>query len=386
MKKFISGGLAIIMTLALAACGSAETAESTSLSIKEEALVISEEPIKADEEETKEEADENVIPENSYRSELTNEWVSNDIKDQRPIAVMIDNEKTALPHYGTSDADIVYEMVNSTLNGRITRLMCIYKDWQNVEQIGNIRSTRPTNCYLFSEYNAILLHDGGPYFIDEWLAYENATNHLSGGFARIDRGKASFYEEYATNEHYTGKGEFAGKSYSSVLERIEDAGYDLEYNDYYKGEHFTFSDEEFSLESEKDAITASVIKPNFPHNESTLTYDKEKGVYVYSEYDDEYTDAYYDDERGLEFENVILYAAPLIEYGEGYMMYMGIGTTKFGYYCTNGYAVPIKWEKEDQASLTKFYRLSDGEEITLNTGKTYIGLCPQDTWSDLVIK
>ena len=385
MKKFIAGGLAIVMTLALAACGSTEGNKTTSLSIKEEALVISEEPVNVDEE-TKEEVDENVIPENSYRSELTNEWISNDIKDQRPIAVMIDNEKTALPHYGTSDADIVYEMVNSTQNGRITRLMCIFKDWQNVEQIGNIRSTRSTNCYIFSEYNAILLHDGGPYFIDEWLAYDNASDHLSGGFARIDRGKASFYEEYATNEHYTGKGEFAGKSYSSVLERIEDAGYDLEYNKYYEGEHFTFSDEEFSLEDETDAVSASVIKPNFPHNASTLTYDSKKGVYVYSEYDDEYTDALYDDERGLEFENVILYAAPLIEYGEGYMMYMGIGTTNYGYYCTNGYAVPIKWEKEDQASITKFYRISDGKEITLNTGKTYIGLCPLDTWSDLVIK
>ena len=30
-------------------------------------------------------------------------------KDQRPIAVMVDNERTALPHFGTADADVVYE-------------------------------------------------------------------------------------------------------------------------------------------------------------------------------------------------------------------------------------------------------------------------------------
>ena len=34
----------------------------------------------------------------------------------RPIAVMVDNEKVALKHFGTAEADIVYEMMNSTAN------------------------------------------------------------------------------------------------------------------------------------------------------------------------------------------------------------------------------------------------------------------------------
>ena len=59
-------------------------------------------------EETVEEEPE-VIPEGMYRSELTNEIISEDIKTQRPIAVMIDNESTALPHYEVAEADIVYE-------------------------------------------------------------------------------------------------------------------------------------------------------------------------------------------------------------------------------------------------------------------------------------
>ena len=50
------------------------------------------------------------IPAGMYRSELTNEIISEDLKNQRPIAVMVDNETTALPHYGTSKADIVYEL------------------------------------------------------------------------------------------------------------------------------------------------------------------------------------------------------------------------------------------------------------------------------------
>ena len=78
---------------------------------------------------------------------------------------MIDNDTKALPHYGLSEADVVYEMMNSTANKRVTRLMAIYKDWQNVGQIGNVRSTRPTNILLASEWNAILIHDGDRFII-----------------------------------------------------------------------------------------------------------------------------------------------------------------------------------------------------------------------------
>ena len=109
------------------------------------------------------------VPEGMYLSELTGEPIDESLKDQRPIAVMVDNELTALPHYGTAEADIVYELMNSTKNNRITRLMCIFKDWESIEQLGSIRSTRPTNIVLAAEFNAVLCHDGGPYYNDSYF-------------------------------------------------------------------------------------------------------------------------------------------------------------------------------------------------------------------------
>ena len=106
------------------------------------------------------------------RSELTNELIPASIQNQRPIAVMVDNEKTALPHYGVNKGDVVYEMMNSTANGRITRLMVLVKDWGNLTQFGSIRSTRPTNVMLAYEYNAILVHDGGPFYINDYLTQD----------------------------------------------------------------------------------------------------------------------------------------------------------------------------------------------------------------------
>ena len=44
-----------------------------------------------------------------------------------------------------------------------------------------------------------------------------------------------------------------------------------------------------------------------------------------------------------------------------------------GYYITNGYAVPILWNKESRESKTKYTYL-DGSEVLLNDGNTYIQL------------
>ena len=51
-----------------------------------------------------------------------------------------------------------------------------------------------------------------------------------------------------------------------------------------------------------------------------------------------------------------------------------------GYYITNGYAIPITWEKEDDYALTKYYD-PNGNEIVLNTGKTMICIV-EDTAED----
>ena len=46
-----------------------------------------------------------------------------------------------------------------------------------------------------------------------------------------------------------------------------------------------------------------------------------------------------------------------------------------GYYITNGYAVPITWEKDSRTSQT-VYRYKNGKEIKVNDGNTYIQIQP----------
>ncbi|MBR4965606.1 MAG: DUF3048 domain-containing protein, partial [Lachnospiraceae bacterium] len=119
--------------LCTAMAGCSGTEETSSPAVSEETPSYSWEELTQDDSQAPSaEASEEVVinPENMYRSELTNEWIDKSLKDQRPVAIMVDNEKTALDHYGLTQADIVYEIMNSTANGEVTRFMALVKDWE----------------------------------------------------------------------------------------------------------------------------------------------------------------------------------------------------------------------------------------------------------------
>ena len=317
--------------------------------------------------------------EDCYRSELTNMYIDRNLENQRPIAVMVDNEVTALDHYGLNQADIVYELMNSTANGRVTRLMCIVKDWKNLEQFGSIRSTRPTNVILAGEYNAILVHDGGPFYIDEYIA-KPYCNHLSGGFARFSNGKATEFTEYVTSDTYNNP--TTGRSFDGLISRIEAAGISKEYNSYYPGVHFTFNDETTGLHDHAGDATANHIYIPHPHNHSELHYNADTREYEYREYNMDHVDPL-DGNKVLSFDNVILQNTGYRIYdANGYMIYDVINENT-GYYVTKGKIINIRWSKSSETALTKYYDVENGTELKLNTGKTYISLIPNDVWEDL---
>lgn len=324
-----------------------------------------------------------VIPEHSYRSELTNEWIDESLRDQRPIAVMVDNEKTALPHYGLTEADVVYEIMNSTANGRITRFMAIVKDWGSITQFGSIRSSRPTNYMLAAEWNAVLCHDGGPFYIDYYVA-QKYTNNFSGGFARFSNGKATEFTEYLTYDTYYNPTK--DRSYDGLKQRFERSNYSTTYNDYYEGPHFLFAEGSVDLASRSDSIKALNIELPFPHNQSTLKYNAETNTYDYYEYGQAHLDPLHDDAQ-LTFTNVILQNTTFAQLdSNGYLIYNVIDMNHLsGYYITEGRAIEITWTKPSEAGQTVYYDKATGEVIKLNTGKTYISLIPSDSWTNVLI-
>lgn len=309
--------------------------------------------------------------EGMYRSELTNEWIDESLKNQRPIAVMVDNEKTALPHYGLTEADVVYEIMNSTANGRITRFMAIVKDWGKIEQFGSIRSTRPTNIMLAAEWNAVLCHDGGPFYIDDWIAKKYSAN-FSGGFARVNNGKSREFTEYISAGDLDKK--FSGSKYTT------------EYNEYYKGQHYHFSNTEIDLSTVGAAIDCTEIELPFPHNSSRLQYNESTGTYDYYEYGSAHTDPQHGNAQ-LTFKNLLIQDTTFKQLDDnGYLIYNAIDSGRDAYYITNGKAMEVTWIKPAEDDITIYLNKQTGEQIELNTGKTYVALVPSDSWDKVVIK
>ena len=75
----------------------------------------------------------------------------------RPIAIMINNHKTAQPlQTGLNDAYLVYEIV---VEGGITRLLAVFKDAET-SRIGTIRSSRHYFLDYAEENDAIYVHFG----------------------------------------------------------------------------------------------------------------------------------------------------------------------------------------------------------------------------------
>ena len=388
MKKRV---LAVMMAamVVMAGCGSGgeggtpvQTVEPVAVDTPEPTVEPAQEPEgEGGAESTEESAQE---PEESrdgmYRSELTNEWIDESLKDQRPIAVMVDNEKVALPHYGHTEADILYEMMNSTKNDRITRFMAIVKDWGAIEQFGSIRSTRSTNIYLVGEWNAVLCHDGGPYYVmgnntgfAGLIKEKDYVDNFSGTFSRVNNGKKREYTEYICS--------------GDLEKNFDSKKYSKEYNEHYPGPHFTFSDTEIDLADGAGAFDCAEIELPFPHNKSKLIYNETTGTYDYYEYGEAHRDPQHDNAQ-LTFENLLIQSCSFVRLDDnGYMVYNVVDNSgNSGYYITNGKAIKVTWYKANDTAPTKFYDNSTGEEIKLNTGKTYIAIVPSDSWDDVVMK
>ena len=347
--------LSLAGVLSIAGCGKSDEEATSDNTFSTEDEVTAD---GAEDTENTEEAEDEVAPEGMYRSELTNEWISEDLKDQRPIAVMVDNEKTALPHYGLTQADIIYEMMNSTLNDHITRFMVLVKDYDSIKQLGSVRSVRPTNLMIAPEWNAIVCHDGGPFYINTFLN-NPYVDHFSGTFSRVKNGKPREFTEYVL----TGDMKKNFKNNSSI---------DRNYNEYAPTEaHFKFASESKPV-ALSDGIDCTLV-------------DEESGTYLYSEYGSKHLDPG-NDNKQLAFKNVILQKMSYSQLDEhGYMVWNCLASGQEGYYITNGKAIPITWTKNSDLNRT-IYRDLNGDEITINTGKTYIGFVADDVWSELVVE
>ncbi len=304
-------------------------------------------------------ADDNVNADSGNRSLLTNEPSDKDLSKVRPVAVMIENTKAGLPHYGLCEAGIVYEMPEE---GGITRYMALYDEYEDFDRLGNIRSTRPYYVQVAAEYHAIIAHIGQSIYAEVLLKSMSPNSGICDDVNGI-LGNTSYIrtndKKAPHNTYLTSK---------NLIKDIEANGYNREYDEPRTGTHFQFSKDENLLEDGDDVSKASIY---FYHNKPYFTYDEKTKLYTKFEFGKQETDNYSKD--GITFTNLIIQEVDSNTHSnDPYIDVHVIGSGK-GKFLTRGKMVDITWSKADPFEKT-YYFMPDGSEIELNTGKTYIAI------------
>lgn len=315
------------------------------------------------------EEDADVAPEGMARSYLTGEWVDEALATQRPIAVMYGNTTAALPQYGISKADVVYE---SPVEGGLVRLMAVIHDYKNIEKIMSVRSCRHYFLHWALEYDAIYTHYGQAYLAEDLLSqeYVDNINGLDGSIESIvfsrDSSRSAPHNAYTIGE--------------KLVAGIEKKGYETTVSEDYTG-HFLFNTDDENQIQLENGTDATYVKPGYPINKPWFEYNAEDGLYYRYQHGKAQVDGV--DNTELSCKNILLQVCNW-EVANQDVGYLNIDTTSdgHGYYITNGRMVPVTWSKADMMSPTKFF-YEDGTEITLNQGKTWICII-QDSYEDKV--
>ncbi len=285
----------------------------------------------------------------------------------RPIAVMTPNEVAAIPHYNLSNASVIYE---ANVEGRMTRMMAIYEDWKDLEKIGNIRSLRPYFAYWAFEWDAIIVHFGGPFFINDIIDLPT-TEHIDG---IVSPDSSAFFR---STDRPTPHNAYA--SGSDLTNIIAKKGYSLNYRGLTDDSHFLFtgkSNPNTLSQYDTSAKNATYIDMSgcYPLTRCYFEYNEEDGLYYRSQHLTSGTDGPHIDEvtgEQLTFRNVLVQYVKYEELGEGYLAFQCHDTTRDGWFFTNGKGIHVNWEKTSDYGATKYYD-DYGNEIVLNTGKTMI--------------
>lgn len=309
--------------------------------------------------------------------------------DGRIVGVMVNNicnseKQNARPQRGIGSAEMLIE---SKVEGGITRFCALYSDVNNIPEIGPIRSGRDQFLQLLMPWNALYYHDGESIFCTQFVnVYKYSDLNIGGKnyfntpvhphvAHRVKRNENVAYEHT----------EFT--SAKEIKEAADDADIGLTYP--YEDTFFRFADYRTNAVNDLEG-TPSARNISITHSASYKTsfayssWNKNYKMSMYSNRTKKFESAV-DELTGkqLTFENVVVCFADIAAYaGDSHdvqeVQYIEGGQA---YLFTRGGVQTGRWEKNHPTQPIRLYA-DDGEEMTLNRGKTYFALVDDDEWSN----
>lgn len=238
--------------------------------------------------------------------------------------------------------------------------MALFLD-KDTERIGNVRSVRHYYLDYVAENDAILCHNG-------------QSPQAANDFGMVDRieieaPKTGIRDNSISYNH----------SWNNLFTSIKliEKGLGKKRTKRNNDLLLNYSSKSVEISAMDGAVSAKNVeipfskatRPSYEYDEETKTYKRfVNGV--------AHTDAV--TKKQYTFKNIITYQIEnyllddVEDKGRQGLKNIGSGN---GYYISEGYAVPITWEKKDRTSQT-IYKYLDGTEIVVNDGNTFIELQP----------
>ena len=303
----------------------------------------------------------------NIRNPLTGLPVAVDNSKMRPYAVMLNNLTVALPQYGVSNADIIYEVL---AEGGITRMMAMFQDVSTVGNIGSIRSARPYYIELAMGHDAVYIHAGG-----SPDAYDMINR---GAIASVDGTKGGISNQvFFRDQNRINTAGYEHSMFTSGKRLTEHVGKASSIrHEHYEG--YQYKQSFVPDGTPEDGKDAPLIRAFFtPTKKTSFQYDaarKQYGVY-------EYGSTYVDGATGTQVyvPNVLclftdVAAIPGDSAGRLTVRTTGEGT---GYFACGGKYEEIKWSRKDASDPFTYTRL-DGSTLSLRAGTSYVCILPMN--------
>ncbi len=314
---------------------------------------------------------------------------------QRITAVMVNNIVRARPQRGLSAAQMLFEI---KVEGGITRFMALFNDYNDIQEIGPVRSGRDQFFQLILPWQALYVHEGQSVFMEQY------ANEYDYGLLNNNDG-ANGYRDY-NRVNWAGESYNAGTlplehtmytSGENIAAYINDNGVDM--NREYNSTFFNFVDYRQenpvrdlsnSLDSAYSDSYGPVVQDgeyveivhSAPTYKTRFLYDAGTTTYKMQQY---YTDGTWKDtvdelnDQQLAFTNVIVLYTDMAAYaGDSHdVQNVNYGDGGIGYYAYGGKVEKIYWQKGTPLEALRLYYLTeDGKcsdiPLEVNIGKSYV--------------
>ena len=295
----------------------------------------------------------------TYTYSLTGLETTTPIKNNRPVAVTINNVYLAQKiQTGVGHADVVFE---TEVEGGITRLLAFFQNpTKEIAQIGSVRSVRVVFAELVASMDALLIYHGTGKYAGErmsQLGIKKIGLNTNNYGKRIPNGLDWEHTLYTNGENLEAALDNTGYGQGGIEEPW-----------------LNFSDEEIT--PSLVASTKATAKFNATYN-TCFIYDSANKTYQRGTNNSPFID--YVTGETENFKNVFVLQTTMRYYSDGKMRDIDLDGGK-GYYVTNGGYQEITWSKSGDYSPIKFKDM-EGNELAVNKGNSYICIMNQSTSS-----